>query len=265
MRPLPVKISTGFSGWIQLKASWKKNYLLYLREALGLGIFMISACFFGSLLESRQSTLHEMIPDASVRNGLMGILMGATALFIFYSPLTAPSGSHINPAASLSFWRLGKLCHWDLLFYILFQYAGGVLAVYLMQGILGNSLQSPPVNSVVTVPGKYGAMGAIVTEFLIATITMLMIQFTSSHAKWKKYTRLLSSLLVCCWVILAGPISGFGMNPARSFASAWPAGNWDYWWIYQFVPVAGMLLATELFLITNRIQQKHQQKKYSES
>lgn len=264
MRPLPIKIVTGFSGWTQLKASWKKNHRMYFREALGLGIFMVSACFFGALLESTNTSWHDSLPNALVRNIIMGMMMGATALFIFYSPLTSPSGSHINPAASVSFWRLGKLCHWDLLFYVLFQYVGGTAAVVCMQWVLGETLQAPPVNSVITIPGKYGQTGALITEFLIALITMLMIQFTSDHYKWKRYTRVFSSVLVCCWVIFAGPLSGFGMNPARTFASSWPSGRWDSWWIYQFIPVAGMLLATEIFLLLKRITGKQKQVKYAD-
>jgi hypothetical protein len=63
-------------------------------------------------------------------------------------------------------------------------------------------------------------------------------------------------------VIVAGPISGFGMNPARSFASALPAHTWNSFWIYLVVPIAGMLSATELFLAiqTSRSLSKRSEK-----
>jgi hypothetical protein len=47
-------------------------------------------------------------------------------------------------------------------------------------------------------------------------------------------------------------MSGFGMNPARSFASALPSGIWTAFWIYLFIPFAGMLLAAELYLFAER-------------
>jgi aquaporin Z len=53
-------------------------------------------------------------------------------------------------------------------------------------------------------------------------------------------------------VIVAGPISGFGMNPARSFASALPANIWTVFWIYLFAPFIGMLLAAEFYLFVER-------------
>jgi aquaporin Z len=53
-------------------------------------------------------------------------------------------------------------------------------------------------------------------------------------------------------VTFVGPISGFGMNPARSFASALPAHIWTAFWIYLFMPFAGMLGAVEILFIPER-------------
>ena len=67
---------------------------------------------------------------------------------------------------------------------------------------------------------------------------------------------MLSACLVCVYVVIAGPISGFGMNPARSFASAWPAHNWKAAWIYLAVPVVSMLCAAECFLLLQKMKNK---------
>ena len=63
---------------------------------------------------------------------------------------------------------------------------------------------------------------------------------------------MIAACLVCVYVIVAGPVSGFGMNPARSFASALPANNWTAFWIYLLVPIIAMLSAAELFLFYKR-------------
>ncbi|HLP37227.1 aquaporin [Lacibacter sp.] len=248
MRAMPIRIITGHNGTTQLKASFQKNYKHYLQEALGLAIFMISACFFGALLEAPASPVHQLLQNSFLRVVIMGVLMGATALFIFYSPLTAASGAQINPAVTLSFLRTRQMCKYDALFFMLFQITGGTLAVYIMQQLIGSWLIDLPVNSVVTVPGKAGVVPAAITEFIIAFITMSMVLFTSDHPVLKKYTRIFAACLVCCWVIIAGPLSGFGMNPARSFASALPANTWTSFPIYLIAPLAGMLSATEVYI-----------------
>jgi aquaporin Z len=44
----------------------------YLMEAAGLGLFMISACCFGALLEHPTSPLHRVLGDATLRRALRG-------------------------------------------------------------------------------------------------------------------------------------------------------------------------------------------------
>src|SRR5690349_5501434 len=128
MRAMPIAVNMKEGGLKRLRAAWGKNHRHYFQEALGLAIFMIAACFFGALLEGKGSTVHNAITNSFIRMIIMGVLMGATALFIFYSPVTAPSGAHINPAVTITFLRIGSMCYWDAIFFILFQVAGGTIA-----------------------------------------------------------------------------------------------------------------------------------------
>src|SRR6266542_1610051 len=203
MRVMPIRVYSDKGGFTQMKDSFKKNWIHYFQEALGLAIFMISACFFSALFWGNNDSFHYTFQNEELRNIVNGVLMGLTALFIFYSPFTAPSGSQINPSVTITFLRLNKMCPFDALFYILFQFVGGTLAVYIMAALIGDALITPPV--------------------IIAVIMMTMVLFTSEHTTLKKYTRIFSGCFVCIYVIIGGPISGFGMNPARSLASAFPA------------------------------------------
>jgi len=117
-----------------------------------------------------------------------------------------------------------------------------------MAFMLGKSLTDHPVHYVATVPGKYGMVWAAVSEFVTAFIMIAMVLFTSESKKLKNYTRLIAGCLVCLYVIFGGPVSGFGMNPARTFSSAFPSGIYTGFWIYMIVPVAGMLSAAEVFM-----------------
>lgn len=47
--------------------------------------------------------------------------------------------------------------------------------------------------------------------------------------------------------MLAGPISGGAMNPARAFAPALIVWNFDYQWIYWVAPILGGIIAAGLY------------------
>ena len=236
-----------------MKDIFIKHYRLYLMEALGLGIFMISACFFTAMMEHHSTAWHTAIPNNYTRLILIGAAMGSTALFIFYSPVTAPSGAHINPAVTLVYLRMGTISKTDAFFYIIFQVVGGTIAVYLMALFMGNLLTTAPVNYVVTVPGRnVPLLKAAFCELFISFIMITMVLNTSANDRMKKYTRVFAAILVFTNVVIAGPISGFGMNPSRSFASALPAHNFTAFWIYVFCPLAGMLGACELYIFVDK-------------
>ncbi len=231
--------------------AFKNNWKLYLIESWGLGVFMVSACLFATLLEYPYSAIHLAIENHFVRNVLMGIAMGLTAFAILASPWGKLSGAHINPAVTIVNYRLRKISLHNATWYIIFQTIGGTLAVYLMQLLLGNALISKPVESVVTIPYCGHPVHAFLVELVIAFVLMMTIQMVS-NSSLEKHTAKFAGFLVMFFVIIAGPVSGFGMNPARTFASALPAHNWDSFWIYLFVPVGGMLLATEVYLILKK-------------
>ncbi len=236
-----------------MKDIFLKHYKWYFMEAFGLAIFMVSACFFTAMLEHPAAPWHNISFNSHSRLVIIALAMGLTALFIFYSPITAPSGAYINPAVTLVHLRLGNISKQDAIFYIIFQVIGGTLAVYAMAWVMGSWLTQAPVNYVVTVPGKnVPPIKAAFCELFISFIMITMVLNTSASEGLKKFTKIFAAFLVCLNIIIAGPISGFGMNPARSFASALPAHIWANFWIYLLCPIIGMLGAAELFLFMQK-------------
>jgi aquaporin Z len=82
-------------------------------EAAGLGLFMLSACAFTALLYHQCSLIGRSLESQILRRVLMGLAMALTAVAIIYSPWGRRSGAHLNPAVTLTFWRLGKVAGWD--------------------------------------------------------------------------------------------------------------------------------------------------------
>jgi aquaporin Z len=220
----------------------------YLMEAAGLGLFMISAGFMGTLLEYPQSPVHRAVADPFVRRVLMGVAMGLTAVGIIYSPWGKQSGAHINPATTLTFWRLGKVPSGDAVFYAAAQFVGGLAGVLVVAAILGDWFLPPPVAAVATVPGAHGTAAAFGAEVAMTFLLMLMVLLVSNSASIARYTGLGVGLLLAACIIVEAPVSGVSLNPARTFASALPGNTWTALWIYFTAPPLGMLAAAQTYL-----------------
>ena len=227
-----------------LAAHWPE----YLMEAGGLGLFMVSACAWGTFLEYPGSPARHAIADPNVRRLLMGLLMGLTAIGLIYSPWGKRSGAHLNPSVTLTFLRLGKVHGWDAAFYILAQFAGGTLGVALAALSLGRPLADPAVDYVATLPGPHGSAVAFLAETLISFGLMVTVLFVSNTKNWAGFTGFCAGALVAIYIVFEAPLSGMSMNPARSLGSAVPAHAWTALWIYFAAPLLGMLLAAELYV-----------------
>jgi aquaporin Z len=248
MPALPVATSLQQAPKLGAFASLRLHWPEYLMEASLLGAFMVSACTFGVLYGYPQSPVRQAVSSDFLRSLLGGLSMGLTAIGIFYSSWGKQSGAHINPAVTLTFFRLGKIKVWDALFYIASQFAGAVLGVLLVSQFLRREVSHPAVRYVVTTPGPRGPWVAFAAELLIAIGMMSAVLYFSNHRRLSRYTGAFASLLVATYITLEAPLSGMSMNPARSFGSAFPSGVWDDFWIYITAPLLGMFIAAEFYL-----------------
>ncbi len=225
-----------------------ENWLNYVLEALGLGAFMVSAGLFATLLFAPAFPAVAMIPNAGLRGLLMGVAMGLTAIAIIYSPGGKRSGAHINPAVTLTFYRLHKIQARDAIAYMVAQFIGGLAGVWFVAAVLGEWFTAAPVNYAVTLPGLGGEVLAFITEALLSFGLMLMILFTSNTRGLSNLTGLFAGILLTLYIPFATPISGMSINPARTFASALPAEQWTGLWLYFVAPPVAMLLAAQVYL-----------------
>lgn len=224
----------------------------YLIEALGLCVFMISACSFVSLVEYPASSVRQAVADPLQRRALVGLAMGLTAVAIIYSPWGMRSGAHLNPALTTVYALLGKVAPRDALFYIAFQFMGGIAGVLLARTLLGDAVVgSAAVHYVVTRPGVYGTGAAFAAEFAISFGLMTLVLTCSNRPRYNRYTGLFAGGLIALYITFEAPLSGMSMNPARSLGSAVSAREWGALWVYFSAPLAGMLLAAVAYCRTH--------------
>lgn len=225
----------------------RANWSEYLIEGVGLGVFMLSAGTFATLLEHPASPIHGAVASSFVRRLLMGIAMGLTAVSIIYSPWGRRSGAHINPSVTLTYFRLGKIAPRDAASYIAAQFLGGALGIGLAALLLGGALGHAAVGYVATRPGPYGLITAFAAEVAISFLLMSVVLYASNRARLERFTGVFAGCLVATYIAFESPISGMSMNPARTFASALAAGDFSALWIYFTAPPLGMLAAAAAY------------------
>ncbi len=219
----------------------------YLMEAGGLGIFMISACVFTTVIEHPGSPIRQWVANAFIRRIIIGAGMGLTAIGLIYSPWGKQSGAHLNPSVTITFFRLGKITRADAFFYVLAQFVGADVGVLVSAFFLKHWISHPAVNYAVTVPGFAGERVAFGAELFISFVLMTVILFVSNSMTFPALTGLFAGILVATYISLEAPLSGMSMNPARTFGSALSSQVWKGWWIYFTAPPIGMLLAAEFY------------------
>lgn len=217
-------------------------------EAGGIGSYLFLVCAFATVVLHPGSPIPQVIHTPLFRRALMGVLIGSAVVAIVTTPWGKQSGGHFNPAMTLTFYRLGKLAFWDMLFYVGAQFAGAIAGVGIAAYVLGDAPRSAAVRYAVTVPGIFGIAGAFAGELVISFILMTTILFASNQKALARYTPYLVGVLYATFITFESPLSGMSMNPARTFGSAFRAGYWQAFWIYLIAPTLGMLAASEMFL-----------------
>nr|XP_010939491.1 aquaporin NIP2-1 [Elaeis guineensis] len=146
------------------------------------------------------------------------------------------SGAHMNPAVTLSFAVLRHFPWIQVPFYWSAQISGAVIASFILRQLL-----HPITNLGTTIPSGT-PLQALVMEIVV---TFCMMFVTLAVATDTKAVGELAGLAVgssvCITSILAGPVSGGSMNPARTLGPAIASQRYDSLWVYFIGPVMGTL------------------------
>jgi len=173
--------------------------------------------------------------------------MAATLATIVYSRWGRRSGAHCNPAVTLTFFRLGKVAHGDLYGYVTAQSVGGLAGAAIVALCWHAALAHPAVRWFVATPGMQGRAVAFGAEFAVTAILMTVVLLTMRSERLRTYTGVCAAAVLALAISFESPVSGTGLNPARTVAASAISGIWDGWWIYFIAPVCGMLLAAQAF------------------
>jgi aquaporin Z len=234
------------------RSAVRANWRLYAIEAALVGCLLLVTCAIVAVMAHPSSPVAVAVPDGLVRRALTGVCIALTVVCIVYSPLGRRTGPHLNPAMTLTFLRLGRIAPRDAAGFIAGQFIGGALGVLLAAVLLGGAAHD--THYAVNTPGPYGVLPAWVAEFAIALLLVCVV-FTVNKSRLVKFTGCFAAGLTWTYITFESPISGTGVNAARTFASSLFSNIWTGWWIYFTAPPLGMLTGVELLRLLGRKQE----------
>jgi glycerol uptake facilitator protein len=147
-------------------------------------------------------------------------LLHVFALFFLIQTLAIVSGAHFNPAVTLAMLVIRQIRAADAVIYWLCQLAGGIVAALITKALLTDEgtvthYGATTLSSQVTVFGGICAE-ALGTFFLVWAIVGVAV----NPQAVKGWAGLVIGGALAMGVMIMGPITGAGFNPARSFGPA---------------------------------------------
>jgi len=176
-------------------------------------------------------------------------LVHTFVLMFLITTLGGVSGAHFNPAVSIALAALRKISPKDAAIYIVVQLAGGVGGALLAKVLYLNEGRPDTVHYGATVPSQQFLQGgkvglALLAEFMGAFVLMWAIMGTAVNPSGQKdWAGLVIGATLGLAVMIIGPLTGAGFNPARSFGPALVSGTFTDFWIYIVGPIVGALVA----------------------
>ncbi|HJR79228.1 MAG TPA: aquaporin [Anaerolineales bacterium] len=184
--------------------------------------------------------------------GLLAIALAhGLTLAVFAYAFGHISGTHINPAVTLGLALNGTIKWGDTVVYWVAQFAGAVLAGFVLNVTVGtvnaDAFGAAQTTGVLTEQFPYYALviEALLTFFLVNTVLHTAVAGKAGPlAGWAIGTSLAISILA------GGPLTGASLNPARTFGPAVVAGlagNGMMYLIYFVGPFLGAALAVGVY------------------
>ncbi|ONK80109.1 uncharacterized protein A4U43_C01F13980 [Asparagus officinalis] len=178
------------------------------------------------------------------------IVWGLVVMVMVYS-VGHISGAHFNPAVTLAFASCRRFPWKQVPAYIIAQVVGSSLASLTLRVMFGGDQK----HFFGTIPTGSDVQ-SLSLEFIISFYLMFVISgVATDNRAIGELAGLAVGATVLLNVLLAGPISGASMNPARTLGPAIVMNRYEGIWVYIVGPITGTIAgawAYNLIRFTNR-------------
>lgn len=218
----------------------------YTAEFIGTFWLVLGGC--GS------AVLAAAFPELGI--GLLGVSLafGLTVLTMAYA-IGHISGCHLNPAVSVGLWVAGRFPTAQLLPYIAAQVAGGLVAggvLYLIatgkvgfDAAAGFAANGYAEHS----PAQYSLVAGLITEVVMTMMFLIIILGATDHRAPQGFAPIAIGLGLTLIHLISIPVTNTSVNPARSTAVAFFAGDWAIaqLWLFWIAPLVGGALGAVIY------------------
>jgi aquaporin NIP len=196
-----------------------------LAEALGVFALVFGGC--GAIITDDRY-------DGAI--GTLGIAVAFGLIVIFAVYATGPlSGGHINPAVTLALTITRQFPAHEAITYVGAQAAGASAGALTLLAVWPHK----PHHLGATLP-TVGVGSAFVYEFVLTAFLMFVIMVVRADTRDTGAAAAIAiGAIVGLAGLMAGPVTGASMNPARSFGPALVSGEWRDFWVYVAGPLLG--------------------------
>ena len=211
----------------------------YAAELIGTMVLVLIGC--GSAV----------IAGSYVGNLGIAFAFGLAVLAMVYA-IGSVSGCHINPAISVSMLVAGKLSIKDTIFYVVFQCVGAIIGAGILYAVAtGNAAYTISAGLGQNQYSTYSLGSVLVAEIVLTFIFVLVVHGSTNERVPKGFAGLAIGLTLAMIHIVAIPIDGTSVNPARSLGPAIFVGGTalSQLWVFWVAPIIGGILAAVVWKI----------------
>tara|TARA_R110002072_G_scaffold260722_2_gene419215 strand:+ start:3732 stop:4439 length:708 start_codon:yes stop_codon:yes gene_type:complete len=194
--------------------------------------------------------------------GLLGISFAfGLAVVVMAYAIGGISGCHINPAITISMLVAGKIDLKDAVAYVIAQLIGAALAAFVLMQILSGQAGFEMGEYALGSNGwgenyqnNFNVTAAFITEAVLTFLFLFVIFATTSKFGNSTMAGLAIGLTLVLIHLVAIPITGTSVNPARSFGPALFAGGaaLSQLWLFIVAPLVGGIVAALFWKVVEK-------------
>lgn len=191
-------------------------------------------------------------PDVGIGLSGVSLAFGLTVVAMAYG-IGHISGAHLNPAVTIGLWTSGRFAGKDVVAYVLSQVLGAICAAALLFVVVtgnGSEIGNFAANGYGEhSPGKYSMTAALLTEFVMTFMFLLVILGATDERAPKGFAGLAIGLTLTLIHLVSIPVTNTSVNPARSISQALFVGDWamSQLWLFILVPLLAAMCAGSLY------------------